>query len=180
MQPALAFDENGLLPVGDHLLTLEQLAGSMLVTGPQDASPTWDTAWRLQLVHNLGIMVRQLWQVGISNIYIDGSFVEDKDHPNDIDGYFECDSRQFFRGQLQQLRQLDAYGIWTWDWSTARRSHDSIIPKLPMWHHYHVELFPHYGQSCGIFDEFGNELQFPAAFRKSRGGLPKGIIKIIP
>jgi hypothetical protein len=180
MQPALAFDENGLLPVGDHLLTLEQLAGSMLVTGPQDAPPTWDAAWRLQLVHNLGIVVQQLWQVGISNISIDGSFVEDTDHPHDLDGYFECDPGQFVRGQLQQVRQLDPDGVWTWDWSRAQRSPDSITPKLPRWHQYRVELFPYFpGQSCGILDQFGNDLEFPSAFRQTRGFLPKGMIKII-
>jgi len=49
-----------------------------------------------------------------------------------------------------------------------------------MWHKYRVELYPHYGQESGIKDEFGNDMTFPAAFRKSRNGdTPKGIIKII-
>ncbi len=47
--------------------------------------------WRLFLVNQLEIMAEQLWAVGINQIYIDGSFVEDKAHPNDIDGYFECE-----------------------------------------------------------------------------------------
>jgi len=29
----------------------------------------------------LEILTRQLWQVGIREIYADGSFAEDKDHP---------------------------------------------------------------------------------------------------
>jgi hypothetical protein len=36
-------------------------------------------------------MVGQLWEAGISEIFVNGSFVEDKDHPGDIDGYFECE-----------------------------------------------------------------------------------------
>ncbi|MGV8122695.1 MAG: hypothetical protein AB2L14_23285 [Candidatus Xenobiia bacterium LiM19] len=50
-----------------------------------------------------------------------------------------------------------------------------------MWHKYRVELYPHFGQLSGIRDEFGNDLQFPAAFRKTRGASPlqKGIVKII-
>jgi hypothetical protein len=51
--------------------------------------------------------------------------------------------------------------------------------QLPMWHQYRVELYPHYGQLSGIRDTFGNELEFPSAFRLSRrDGRPRGIIKI--
>src|SRR5215212_5740764 len=57
--------------------------------------------------------------------------------------------------------------------------------QLPMWHRYRVELYPHYVdlpialQRTGIRDEFGNDLHFPAAFRKSRREhKPKGIVKI--
>lgn len=54
-----------------------------------------------------------------------------------------------------------------------------------MWHRYRIELYPHYVdvplhlQGTGIHDEFGNDLPFPAAFRKSRREhKSKGIIKI--
>jgi hypothetical protein len=50
-----------------------------------------------------------------------------------------------------------------------------------MWWIYRVELYPHLKQGTGIHDRYGNELQFPAAFRRSRSGLKeKGIIKVIP
>src|ERR1041384_5574189 len=62
--------------------------------GPRRRLPNWDVIWRRQLVDNLGILVRQLWQVGIREIFADGSFVEDKEHPNDIDGYFVCQLRE--------------------------------------------------------------------------------------
>ena len=48
-----------------------------------------------------------------------------------------------------------------------------------MWHAYRVELYAHFGQLSGIRDKFGNELEFPSAFRLSRrNGLPRGIVKI--
>ena len=88
-----SFTTDGVLPVGDYPLTLDALRSSLLVLGPDDIDryPNWDASWRLYLVNNLTTMVEQLWKVGISEIYIDGSFVEDKEHPNDIDGYFECE-----------------------------------------------------------------------------------------
>ena len=68
-------------------------------------------------------MVGRLWQVGIDRIFVDGSFVEEKDHPNDIDGYFECDVRYFASGQLQRdLNALEGADVWTWD--PARRIPD--------------------------------------------------------
>jgi len=54
--------------------------------------------------------------------------------------------------------------------------------QLPMWHRYRVELYPHIpglGLGSGILDKWGNELEFPSAFRQSRrDGTPRGIIKI--
>ncbi len=49
-----------------------------------------------------------------------------------------------------------------------------------MWRQYRVELYPHVaGLGCGICDKYGNELEFPSAFRQSRrDGRPRGIIKI--
>lgn len=62
------------------------------------------------------MVVRQLWQVGVTEIFIDGSFAEDKDHPNDIDGYFECDLKQLASGELErELNLLDPHKVWTWD-----------------------------------------------------------------
>jgi hypothetical protein len=94
---------NGVLPVGDYEVTFEELRNSILVKGFIDVcGNNWDVKWRSGLVDNLEVMVNQLWQVGVRDIFIDGSFVEDKDHPNDIDGYFECDDSYFFTGKLQR------------------------------------------------------------------------------
>jgi hypothetical protein len=84
------FDADGLLPPSDYELTFDQLRASILAHGPDDKKTSWDTPWRLRLIDNLEILSRQLWQVGVREIFADGSFAEEKDHPNDIDGYFEC------------------------------------------------------------------------------------------
>lgn len=175
------FTSDGVLPPGDYPLTLRELAASTLVTG-FGASGTWDSAWRAQLTRNLATVVGQLWQVGITAIFIDGSFVEDKDHPNDIDGYFECDIQYLASGRLaRDLNALDPYKVWTWDPGSRRWDPDSGKRQLPMWFAYRVELYPHFGQPTGITDQFGNQLQFPSAFRLSRRSFtPKGIIRLAP
>lgn len=172
------FDHDGFLPPGDYELSFAELRQSVLVEGPR-AYPHWDKEWRMKLVGNLEILVRQLWQVGITEIFADGSFAEDKDHPNDIDGYFVCDQMALATGQLEaDLNLLDPYKVWTWA-PSSRRRYGTDKAQLPMWHRYRVELYPHFGQSSGILDEFGNQLEFPAAFRKSRRGhRQRGIIKI--
>jgi len=160
--------------------SLAELRSSFLVAGPGALYPNWDRDWRSQLVDNLHVLVKQLWQAGITEIFVDGSFVEDKDHPNDIDGYFVCDLKDLASGRFQQrLNLLDPHKVWTWDPAARRPFRGYPKRQLPMWHVYRVELYPHYGQLSGIRDPFGNELEFPSAFRLSRrDGRPRGIVKI--
>jgi hypothetical protein len=176
-----AFEADGLLPPGDYELTFEELRQSQLVTGIGIQSGTWDGAWRASLVANLEIMTRQLWQVGIQEVFADGSFVEEKDHPNDIDGYFVCTLAALASGELtRNLNLLDPYQVWTWD-PRARQAFRGYPKKqLPMWHRYRVELYPHVsGFSSGIRDARGHEMEFPSAFRQSRrDGKARGIIKL--
>lgn len=167
--------------MGDYALTLSELAKSLLVIGPHGKrrSRHWDTPWRATLLSNLEILTGELAQVGITEVFVDGSFVEAKDHPNDIDGYFVCDRNQFLSGRLERdLNQASAKRCWTWE-SQACRPVAGHGWKLPMWIEYRIELYPHFGQPAGILDRFGNELQFPAAFRVSRSGHPKGIVKLV-
>lgn len=177
------FDELGLLPSGDFPLTFNELRDSPLVLGPMNKKlyPNWDSSWRRRLANHLEMLVQQLWRVGISEIFINGSFTEDKEHPNDIDGYFECDLIRLASGDLQrELNLIDPFKVWTWD-PPARRPHPQSPKKqLPMWHVYRVDLYPHCGQPSGIKDRFGQELEFPSAFRQCRAtGRRKGIIKVI-
>jgi len=173
------FTLQGVLPPGDYALTFDGLRASPLITGQRNGSPMWDSVWRGQLVDNLEVLVRQLWAVGIERVFIDGSFVENKDHPGDIDGYFECDLRFHLSGTLE--RKLKAHDdIWTWKSSSRQPHPESIKRELPMWHKYRVELYPHtVGQLSGLKDRFGNDLQFPSAFRQTRRFQPKGIVQLI-
>lgn len=178
-----SFNADGLLPPGDYPLTLDELRASILVEGPEGMAEagTWDAAWRSQLVNNLAVLTAQLWQVGIDRIFIDGSFVQDKPRPNDIDGYFECDLMALATGALQRdLNRLDPHQIWTWDDRDRRWDPDSAKAQLPMWYRYRIDLYPHFGQPSGIRDQYGYELQFPSAFRRQRLTFrQRGIVQII-
>lgn len=180
--PIPPFDTRGMLPRGDHSATIGQLRRSRLVTGVGVAGP-WDAAWRRRLVQGLAHLAGQLWEAGIEEVFVDGSFVEDKAHPNDIDGYFVCPFDLLRTGELQRrLNAMDSGGVWTWDPASRRMCLETGKLQLPMWHAHRVELYPHVpglGIGCGIRDEHGNELEFPAAFRRSRsGGQPRGIIAL--
>lgn len=179
------FDDDGLLPPGDHEMSFAELRRSALVVGTEEPGDgaAWDAEWRAQLVDNLEVLTKQLWSIGIVDIFVDGSFAEDKGHPNDIDGYFVCDFDRLRTGQLtRELNLLDPDKVWTWDPASRRPYRGYPKRQLPMWHRYRVELYPHVpglGWGCGIRDRFGNELEFPSAFRQSRrNGAPKGIVKL--
>lgn len=170
------FDTRGLLPPGDYPVTFFQLRDSPLVHNHIDG---WDKDWRLNLVNQAEILAKQLWEVGIEEIVLDGSFVEDKVHPNDIDGYFTCDVTEL--GSItQRLNALDPYKVWTWDPSARRPYRGHIKKQLPMWHRYRVELFPHYSQLSGIADKYGQPLTFPSAFRLQRDTYEqKGVVRLL-
>lgn len=173
------FNDEGMLPEGTYDLTIDELRASHLVTGEGVGDPRWDTPWRGKLVENLAIQVRQLREVGIERIYAAGSFVEAKSHPNDIDGCFDCDVRRIASGELlEKLNEIDPYACWTWDPKSRRRYRGYPKGQLPMWHRYRVEMWPDYGQPFGVVDAEGNHLGFQAAFRRSRTGAPRGILKI--
>ena len=172
------FDRRGLLPPGDYAATFEQLRKSVLVHGTAD-HPV-DAGWRGHLVDQAEKVVRQLWALGISEVYLDGSFVESKEHPNDIDGYFHVDVRRLASGDFErQLNALDPHKVWTWDHAARRQYHNYSKKQLPMWHQYRVELYPHYPGLVAMSDRHGNPLQFPAAFRLQRDtDQPKGIVRL--
>jgi hypothetical protein len=175
------FGRDGLLPIGTHRASFTDLRQSHLVVGSN--VPYWDAAHRARLVDNAEVLVGQLWQVGITEVFLDGSFVEAKPRPNDIDGYFEVDVFAFATGKIEMaLNALDPHKVWTWDPRSRKPARGSTKKQLPMWHRYRVELYPHHpGLLSGITDIHGNELQFPSAFRQQRGtGARKGIIKIEP
>lgn len=181
------FNSDGVLNPGTYDASFSDIRKSILVVG-DGSSPTWDANWRMALVGKAEILVKQLWSVGINDVFLDGSFVEDKDHPNDIDGYFDPHLSMFsptdmatFEQMLSLLNNLDTHKVWTWDPKSRQAVKGYSKRQLPMWIFYRVELFPHFSQGTGIRDQHGNDLQFPAAFRQSRHNFkPKGIIKVTP
>ncbi len=176
----LAFDGRGLLPPGDHLMTLGGLRRSVLVEGPPGRE-SWNRVWRGWLLDRFATLVGQLWGVGVERIYLAGSFVTDKDHPGDLDGYFECDRAAYKARSLHRaLNDLGPFQEWTWREEHRRPSRDGH-PKLPLWHHHRVELFPHYGQTrTGFFDEQGNDVDLPTMFRRdTRTNETRGIVRVV-
>jgi hypothetical protein len=122
------FVTDGVLPPRDFELTLAELRTSILVLGPHTGGrDTWDESWRRKLVDNLEILVKQLHRTGISEVFINGSFVEDKDHPNDIDGYFVCDLRRLASGELQ--RELYPTGGKSQGFATASATNSTSPPR---------------------------------------------------
>ena len=175
---------SGVLPPYDYHVTYDEIKESILIEG-DGSSTTWDKEWRLKVLSNFLVLAKQLWAAGVEDIYLDGSFVEDKDHPNDIDGYFDTGIKlkvpeDFDKWKLlqAQLNAKDPYKIW--DWTTRLPAGNSEKAQLSMWHRYRVELYPHYGNLSGIKDEHGHDQEFPAAFRRRRGdSKKKGIVKMI-
>jgi len=161
-------------------LTIARLRSSYLVTGEDVDISGWDSAWRAELVDNLDPFVRQLHQVGVERIFVNGSFVTSKPRPEDIDGYWECEVGQFghiLRGLLEAEPSLP------WDLTQRPIDHRSGLGKPVMWHRYRVELFPHFTDHpvpTGVSDEHGDNLFFPALFRRDKAtARPKGVIQII-
>jgi hypothetical protein len=178
------FTSDGVLPADDYPMTIDELRKSMLVHGRQGVTDeAWDSQWRADLVNNASILVKQLWDIGINEIFFDGSFVENKARPGDIDGYFECPWNKKISGDLErELNLLDPHTVWTWNLN--ERQNYAGKARLPMWIRYRTELYPHLiGGPCsfssGITDEHGNDLEFPSVFRQSREFVQKGIVKII-
>ena len=174
------FTENGLLPPGDHTLAIDELRDSYLVDGEGLGIPTWNSTRRAQLVENLELFVRQLWQVGVENIFVNGSFVTNKPDPGDIDAYFEC---AFADYPLTLVKLMQLEPSLPWDLTHRPIHRRTGAPKPVMWHRYRVELLPRfidYPTPTGIFDENGKELELVELFRRDRGSSrPKGIVQLV-
>lgn len=107
--PIPSFDpETGALPPGDHLATLEEVNRAF----------GW-TFRRRELLRELGHVIEFLRDKGVLRIWIDGSFVTDKDRPNDVDVLYEAppdvDARTWGihsprrRRDLKELTRIDLW-----------------------------------------------------------------------
>lgn len=161
-------------------MTLASLRESVLVKGsPALVALGWNEQWRAGLLDQLETLCGHLWSVGITEIFVDGSFVTDKIHPGDIDGYFICEFDRFRQGQFAELLSLDSA------WDINKRLPDKTGKLKPlMWHRYRVELFQHFlppfsDYSVAMINELGQPVSFPEFFRCGRDGKPRGIVRII-
>jgi hypothetical protein len=159
--------------------SLGNLRTSWLVTGAGVGMPSWDSGWRAELVYRLEILVRQLWTRGYDRIFVGGSFVERKEHPGDIDGFFECPLADLASGRVQaSLNRLDPYHVW--QWRTRLPDPATGILHPIMWHVHRVELFPDTGRpSPGLPDQQGNPQTWSQWFRQTRQWHSKGILQIV-
>lgn len=72
------FDADGLLLPGIHWATWNEVAATF-----------GNTPWRRRLLDGLGMAIDDLRRAGCRTVYIDGSFVTDKEVPNDFDACWE-------------------------------------------------------------------------------------------
>lgn len=70
--------QGGRLPPGVHQATLEELRAKL----------GWGQR-RKYLINGLEMALRLMGNCGIKRVYLDGSFVTDKDRPRDIDGCYD-------------------------------------------------------------------------------------------
>lgn len=132
----------GELPSGEHQTSL------LLVKRRFGTS----SAQREELMRGLESAAENLRGAGVRKIWVDGSFVTNKEEdPNDIDGCWEYSERV-------DLSKLDPVFLET--------------TRAPMKEKYGVEFFP----ACVI--EVGSGVPFPKFFQVNREGEPKGILVV--
>ena len=174
------FTAYGVLP-HDGVATLKELRLSHLVTGEGSGSVGWDAAWRGELVNRVG-HVFELFMIagGVTEFWLDGSFVEAVDRPGDVDAYFTLRDPREWLTLPDRLNALDEGELWTWETATRRVHPGSIHPKPPFWGKYRVDIYPDLGRPSGIFDADGNALTFAQAFRQQRVTYsPRGIVHLV-
>ena len=71
-------DADGLLPPGIHWSTWDDVAARF-----------GNTPWRRRLLDGLEMAIDDLRRAGCRTVYIDGSFVTDKEIPNDFDACWD-------------------------------------------------------------------------------------------
>ncbi len=170
----LKFSPSGLLPPGDHNITLAQLKEA-IKEGP-GRGQSWDAAWRLKLLSEFEKRYHQLLEAGISEVYVDGSFATDKPRPNDIDAYFVVPRKLWLGGLEEKLRALDPE---FWCFETVNVGDGKV--GYPMSIRFNIEIFPvymeHTPEHCDCDELIDPKIDF---FRTDKySHKPKGIIRII-
>ena len=135
-----AVQPNGELPPGEHQASLDEVEARYGVS----------TDCRKLLMRGLRKAASNFELSGVSTLWINGSFITDKEEPNDIDGCWEytpaVDTKKLDRVFLGTRKEMqNKYGL------------DFFIANIV---------------------EAGSGLPFPKFFQVNRDGDPKGIIVV--
>lgn len=134
---------NGYLPPGEHCASIEDLEDRFGILSKR----------RAKLMIGLQQAIVNLKNAGVRKIWIDGSFVTDKEEPSDIDGCWEYTD-------AVDLDILDP--VFISDKGTG-------------------EMKKKYGLDFFISNwvELGSGLPFPRFFQVDRDGMAKGIVVLV-
>lgn len=135
-----ALQENGELPPGEHEASLDEVE---MVYGTS-------TDRRKLLMRGLREAASRFELAGVTTLWINGSFITDKDEPNDIDGCWEYTTSV-------SIEKLDPIFLGSRDAMKEKYGLDFFIANIV---------------------EAGSGLPFPKFFQLNRDGDPKGIIVI--
>ena len=135
-----ALKSNGELPEGEHCASLDEVER---VYGSS-------TDRRKLMMRGLRDAVSNFVSSNVETLWIDGSFVTDKEEPNDIDG------------------------CWEYTDSVDTTILDTVFlgPRVEMKKKYGLDFF------MANITEAGSGLPFPNFFQVNRDGDPKGIIVV--
>jgi hypothetical protein len=135
-----ALQENGELPPGEHQASLDEIE---LIYGISNDR-------RKLLMRGLRDAANNFELSGVKTIWIDGSFITDKEEPNDIDG------------------------CWAYQPEVNRETLDPVFlgSRKEMKDKYGLDFF------IASIIEMGSGLPFPKFFQVNRDGTKKGIIVI--
>lgn len=133
-----ALQANGELPLGEHHASLDEV----------EATYGFSTGRRKLLMRGLRDAASNFEQSNVNTLWINGSFITDKEEPDDIDGCWEYTP-------YVDVAKLDPVFI---------GSREAMKNK------YGLDFF------ISNFIETGSGLPFPKFFQVNRDGDPKGII----
>ena len=136
--------------------------------------PGWDASWRRELVDRLAVRMANLKLVGITELFLAGSFVQNNLVPGDIDGYYMVDPATWLRVQRPLLMTIDPLLATVSDRNTWVYSPEKGELRPQLWHAARLELFY-------VPDTPANRYPgaIPQYFRRSRQDKPKGLIRIV-
>ncbi len=135
-----AVQPNGELPPGEHQASLDEIEARYGVS----------TDCRKLLMQGLRKAASNFELSGVSTLWINGSFITDKEEPNDIDG------------------------CWEYTPAIDTKKLDSVFlgSRKEMQNKYGLDFF------IANIIEAGSGLPFPKFFQVNRDGDPKGIIVV--